>query len=84
MTPLEIEGKTKIPNPDDDSDDGFNKKTLGTLDTKPDADSKIFSNSLLAAILSIFFACILAFSFHARYLTATIMEDDYVCCVARG
>ena len=80
---MEIEGKTKTPNPDEDSDDGFNKKTPTTVQ-KPDADKQLYSNSQLAAVLSLFFAVILAFAFHARYLTAVLIGDDYLCCVGEG
>ena len=80
---MEIEGKKKTPNPEDDSDDGFNKRTPTPVE-KPNAEKQLYSNSQLAAVLSIFFAVILAFAFHARYLTAALIGDDYVCCVAEG
>ena len=83
LTPMEIEGKAKTPTPDDDSDDGFNKRTPATVQ-KPNADRQLQANSQLAAVLSIFFAVILAFAFHARYLTAALIGDDYVCCVGEG
>lgn len=44
LTPMEIEGKPKTPIPEDDSDDGFNKRTPAPV-KKPDPDGQLFSNS---------------------------------------